>query len=68
LTQQKSEWNKIINVLNKKNLLPVVGFAFSKRKCEELSYGLGSLDLNTKAEKSEIKRFFDNAMQRLKGN
>lgn len=64
---QKSEWNKIINVLNKKNLLPVVGFAFSKRKCEELSYGLGSLDLNTKSEKSEIKRFIDNAMQRLKG-
>lgn len=64
---QKSEWNKIINVLNKKNLLPVVGFAFSKRKCEELSYGLGALDLNTKAEKSEIRRFFDNAMQRLRG-
>jgi antiviral helicase SKI2 len=58
---------KIIDVLKKKNLLPVVCFAFSKKKCEELAFIFGNTDLNEKSEKAKIYQFIDNSMQRLKG-
>jgi superfamily II RNA helicase len=65
--KEKSEWTKIITVLKNKNLLPVVCFAFSKKKCEELAFGLGNIDLNEKNEKAEVHQFIENSLQRLKG-
>ena len=47
-------------------MLPVVVFCFSKRKCEEIAYGL-SVDLTTRSEKSEIQVFLDAALASLKG-
>jgi antiviral helicase SKI2 len=64
--QSKGEWTKIISSLKSKNLLPAVGFAFSKAKCMEIATGL-SLDLTTAVEKSEIHVFIDQAIKRLKG-
>eukprot|EP01104_Vermistella_antarctica_P013607 TRINITY_DN414_c0_g1_i2.p1 TRINITY_DN414_c0_g1~~TRINITY_DN414_c0_g1_i2.p1 ORF type:complete len:1361 (+),score=369.81 TRINITY_DN414_c0_g1_i2:324-4406(+) len=65
--QEISMWPKFINKLKKDKLLPVVVFAFSKRKCEELAYGLTNIDLTTHAEKSETHVFIEHALQRLKG-
>ncbi len=48
-------------------MLPVVIFAFSKRKCEEYASGLTSLDLTSGAEKSEIHVFVENSLNRSKG-
>lgn len=65
--QSKGEWIKIISSLKSKNLLPAVGFAFSKAKCMELATSL-SLDLTTALEKSEIHVFIDQSIKRLKGS
>jgi len=43
-----------------------VFFAFSKKKCMELAFGLDSLNLTSKEEKNKIIVFFNNAMKRLK--
>lgn len=48
------EWNKLINLLKEKTLLPVVVFTFSKKKCEEFAYGLTGVDLTTAQEKSLV--------------
>ncbi len=46
-------------MLKDKQLLPVVVFAFSKRRCEECAYGLANVDLTTGKEKSEIHLFIE---------
>ena len=61
------EWNKLINQLKEKQLLPVVVFAFSKKKCEENAYGLTTVDLTNSIEKSQIHVFIEDAITRLKG-
>src|SRR4051812_29991240 len=43
----KQDWVKIIELLKKKKLLPVVVFSFSRAKCEEIAYGLSKTDLTT---------------------
>ena len=40
-------------------MMPVVVFAFSKRKCEECAHGLKTLDLTNASEKGEIHRFVE---------
>ena len=55
-------------MLKQKNLLPAVGFAFSRAKCMELAHGLGKMDLTTSSEKSEIHKFIQSALKRLKGS
>ncbi len=54
-----SQWNKMVKMLKDKQLLPVVVFAFSKRRCEECAYGLANVDLTTGKEKSEIHLFIE---------
>jgi antiviral helicase SKI2 len=48
--------------------LPVVAFAFSKKKCEDNAYGLTTVDLTTSTEKSHIHVFIEDCVTRLKGN
>ena len=43
-------------------------FCFSKKRCDLLADGLGSLDLTTGAEKSEIHIFCERSLARLKGS
>jgi len=64
---EKSYWNKIIHLLNKRQLTPVVIFAFSKKKCETLADSLPNMDLTSGAEKSEIHVFMQNSISKLKG-
>lgn len=65
--QDKNLWSNLINYLKKQNLLPVVCFVFSKKRCEEYAGGLSNVDLCTATEKSKVHVIIENAMKRLNG-
>ena len=54
--------------LRKKELLPVVIFMFSKKRCEENAGTLTNTDLCSWAEKSEVHVAVERALSRLKGS
>ncbi|KAA8896400.1 hypothetical protein TRICI_006895 [Trichomonascus ciferrii] len=62
----KTAFTQLCQHLNKKNLLPVVIFVFSKKRCEENALMLSGLDYCNAKEKSEIHMFIDKAVARLK--
>ena len=55
-------------MLQKKDRLPVVGFTFSRLRCNEYADALTTLDLTTSNEKSEIHVFFQKSISLLKGS
>eukprot|EP00750_Incisomonas_marina_P027149 INCI6145.6.p1 GENE.INCI6145.6~~INCI6145.6.p1 ORF type:complete len:1373 (-),score=295.98 INCI6145.6:1679-5797(-) len=57
-----------IQMIQKKELLPMVIFAFSKRKCESGAQGLQGVSLNTKAEQSHVTSFCNKSLSRLQGS
>jgi len=65
--QDKNIWISVIDMLKKKDKLPVVAFTFSKKKIEDNVHNLASLDLTTQSEKSHIHTFFHESISRLKG-
>ncbi|KAI8601786.1 NUC185 domain-containing protein [Dissophora ornata] len=65
--QDKNLFTHLVGYLNKKELLPVVVFTFSKKKCEENASGLSSTDLMTSSQKSEVHVFFEKSLVRLHG-
>ncbi|KAF9107089.1 hypothetical protein BGX29_007451 [Mortierella sp. GBA35] len=65
--QDKNLFTHLVAYLNKKALLPVVVFTFSKKKCEENASGLSSTDLMTSSQKSEVHVFFEKSLVRLHG-
>lgn len=59
----------LLNLLKTKNLLPVIIFSFSKKKCEEYANALSNIDLTSgTSQKSEIIVFCDKSLMRLKGS
>lgn len=58
----------LIGLLQKKQLLPVVIFTFSKKRCEEYAGSLSKTDLCTSLEKSEIHVFIERSLVRLRGS
>jgi antiviral helicase SKI2 len=67
LASERSQWGVLIDHLKKRDLLPMVCFCFSKRRCDTISQALRSLDFTTSQEKSEIHVFCDRSFARLKG-
>jgi antiviral helicase SKI2 len=63
----KNLWTHLINHLKKKDLLPVVCFVFSKKRCEENAASLGATDLCDAREKSMVHVTMERALKRLKG-
>ncbi|KAG8834790.1 hypothetical protein FRC17_007107 [Serendipita sp. 399] len=63
----KSLYVHLLNHLRKKDLLPVVIFTFSKKRCEENAATLTNADLCTAVEKSEVHVALEKALSRLKG-
>ena len=63
----KNLFTHLVSYLNKKELLPVVVFTFSKKKCEENATSLSSTDLMTSSQKSEVHVFFEKSLVRLHG-
>lgn len=60
-------WIHLIGLLKKKELLPVVVFTFSKKRCEENAASMPNTDLCTAAEKSEVHVAIERSLTRLKG-
>ncbi|CEH12518.1 antiviral helicase [Ceraceosorus bombacis] len=63
----KNLWVHLIGMLKKKDLLPVVAFVFSKRRCEEYASSLPNTDLCNAKEKSEVHVLIEKSLTRLKG-
>jgi antiviral helicase SKI2 len=61
----KANWMSLIRFLDRELMTPTVVFSFSKKKCEEISYMLRSLDLNTAKEKSAVQAFTIQTIARL---
>ncbi|KAJ2923033.1 hypothetical protein H1R20_g14061, partial [Candolleomyces eurysporus] len=63
----KNLYVHLVGHLKKKNLLPVVVFTFSKKRCEDNASTLTNQDLCTGVEKSEVHVAIEKALSRLKG-
>ncbi|EEB08946.2 ski complex RNA helicase Ski2 [Schizosaccharomyces japonicus yFS275] len=59
-------WVHLVGHLQKQNLLPVIVFVFSKKRCEEYVDTLANRTLNTQKEKSEVHIVIEKAIARLK--
>lgn len=67
-THDKNMYGNLIQLLKEDNLLPVIIFTFSKKKCEEYAKALFNLDLTAgAAQKSQIHIFFESSIACLKG-
>uniref|UniRef100_F1KR63 Helicase SKI2W n=2 Tax=Ascaris suum TaxID=6253 RepID=F1KR63_ASCSU len=64
----KNIYINLIEHLRVQNLLPMVVFVFSRRRCDENAALLQSVDLTTAKEKSEIHHFFSKCIDRLRGS
>ena len=56
----------VINMLEKKDKLPAVAFMFSRKRIEENTLQLNSVDLTSSAEKSHIHLFCKKSIDKLK--
>ncbi|KTW27051.1 hypothetical protein T552_02543 [Pneumocystis carinii B80] len=63
--QDRSIWVYLVNHLRKINLLPVVVFVFSKKKCEDNANSLANLDLLNHTAKSEVHVIIEKLIARL---
>ncbi|GAA5985422.1 hypothetical protein JCM11641_000152 [Rhodosporidiobolus odoratus] len=61
-------WIHLVGLLKKKELLPVVVFTFSKKRCEENAASMPNTDLCSAAEKSEVHVVIERSLTRLKGS
>ncbi|KAJ1992918.1 Antiviral helicase ski2 [Dimargaris cristalligena] len=58
-------WTHLIEHLKKKELLPAIVFTFSRRRCEEYAASLNSANLNSLAERTEVRGFIYRSLLRL---
>ncbi|KAK9456604.1 NUC185 domain-containing protein [Dipodascopsis uninucleata] len=65
-TFDKNMWLRMSQSLKKMQLLPVVIFVLSKRRCEEYANSLAGTDFSNASDKAQIHIFIENAVSRLK--
>ena len=66
--QDKNIWLSVIEMLKTKDKMPTVAFLFSRKRIEELTSQLQSVDLvKNKDDKQKIHTFFHQCISRLKG-
>ncbi|KAG0146023.1 hypothetical protein CROQUDRAFT_63310 [Cronartium quercuum f. sp. fusiforme G11] len=63
--EDRNLWVHLVGLLKKQNLLPVVAFTFSKRRCEDNASSMPNTDLCTAKEKSEIHIVIERSLTRL---
>lgn len=61
-------WGSLMAVLQRDSLLPAICFCFSKKRCEEVAFGLSATDLNTARERAAVHIFMEAAVRRLNGS
>ncbi|WVR04355.1 hypothetical protein IAU60_001356 [Kwoniella sp. DSM 27419] len=62
---EKSDIYKIVTLIMRRNLNPVIIFAFSKRECEDLAMQMQKFDFNTEDEAATVGQVFENAISAL---
>ncbi|TYJ58170.1 hypothetical protein B9479_000994 [Cryptococcus floricola] len=62
---ETSDIYKIVTLIMRRNLNPVIIFAFSKRECEDLAMQMQKFDFNTPDEASTVAQVFENAIGSL---
>lgn len=67
-SKDRNIWLSLIEMLRKKEKLPVVAFTFSRKRCDDNADQLSNLDLTTSTEKSLIHVFIQKCVARLKGS
>ena len=65
--EEKNMWIGLIDHLSKRELLPIVAFTLSKKRCDANATLLDSQDLTTQREKGEIHNFIKKCTERLHG-
>ena len=65
--QDRSIWQSVVQMLKKKEQLPVVAFTLSKKKCDSNADMVKNSDLVTMTEQSHIITFFNKSVSKLKG-
>ncbi|XP_076234588.1 superkiller complex helicase subunit twister [Calliopsis andreniformis] len=65
--QEQVLWNAFISHLKTNNMLPVVVFMLSRKRCDMSAVTLRNVDLTTETEKHTIRAFFQNNIKHLKG-
>ncbi|KAL2079886.1 hypothetical protein ACEWY4_023679 [Coilia grayii] len=65
--QDKAVWLTLLNFLSQRQQTPVVAFTFSRTRCDDNARSLGTLDLTSATEKSEVHSFFQKSLSRLRG-
>ncbi|XP_057289644.1 SKI2 subunit of superkiller complex protein-like [Hydractinia symbiolongicarpus] len=61
-------WLSVVQMLKKKDQLPVVAFTLSKKKCDANADMVKSIDLVSSTERSHITMFFNKSISKLKGD
>lgn len=59
-------WVALLQHLKKNDKLPVVAFTLSRKRCDQNAECLSSMDLTTAKEKSHVRHFVRQSIQRLK--
>ncbi|KAL3231415.1 Antiviral helicase SKI2 [Nakaseomyces bracarensis] len=62
----KKTWSNLIDYLRKKELLPMVVFVFSKKRCEEYADWLEGVNFCNSKERSQIHMFIEKSITRLR--
>ena len=66
LKQDRNIWKSLIEYLSKEERLPLIGFVFSRRKCDELSEMMANMIcLTASNERATIHNFFTKSIARL---
>ena len=58
----------LIEMLRKRDKLPVVAFVFSKKNIDQTCSRLDNINLTTEPEKTEVRNFFYKCVTRLTGS
>lgn len=61
----QNRWVHLVGMLKKKELLPVVAFTFSKKRCEANATSMPNTDLCSAKEKSEVHIVVERSLTRL---
>jgi antiviral helicase SKI2 len=65
-SSERAQLQDLIQLLRKRDLLPVAFFTFSKKRCDSAADACSGLDLTTSAEKHTVHVFVQQVLSRLR--
>jgi antiviral helicase SKI2 len=63
---ERGQLQDLLQLLRKRDLLPVAVFTFSKKRCDIAADACSGMDLTTSAEKHTIHTFIQSVLSRLR--